>query len=86
VGFGPVFPTVTKPDAGPVSGLDILRRVCREISIPVVAIGGISRANIGSVAANGAACAAVVSAVVYADDMVGAVSDLASEFAKYVGW
>jgi thiamine-phosphate pyrophosphorylase len=84
VGFGPVFPTGTKLDAGPVSGLETLHRVCREISLPVVAIGGISLANIGSVAANGAACAAVVSAVVCADDMSAATADLLKEFEQFV--
>jgi thiamine-phosphate pyrophosphorylase len=86
VGFGPVFTTATKLDAGPVSGLESLRRVCHEVSIPVIAIGGISLGNIGSVAANGAACAAVVSAVVCAEDMSTATSDLAKEFSKFVGW
>ncbi|MHB9036562.1 MAG: thiamine phosphate synthase [Armatimonadota bacterium] len=86
VGFGPVFPTSTKLDAGPVSGLETLRSVCHEVSIPVVAIGGISLDNIGSVAANGAACAAVVSAVVCAEDMSRATSDLALEFQKFIGW
>ncbi|MCE5313917.1 MAG: thiamine phosphate synthase [Armatimonadota bacterium] len=86
VGFGPIFNTTTKPDSGPVSGLDALRKVCHEVSIPVVAIGGISIANIGSVAANGAACAAVVSAVVCAEDMVKATSDLVREFRKFIGW
>ncbi|MCE5324165.1 thiamine phosphate synthase [bacterium] len=86
VGFGPIFSTTTKLDAGPVSDLETLRRVCHEVSIPVVAIGGICLDNIGSVAANGAACAAVVSAVVCADDMVAATSDLAKEFTKFVGW
>ncbi|MEN6356036.1 MAG: thiamine phosphate synthase [Armatimonadota bacterium] len=86
VGFGPIFTTTTKLDAGPVSGLETLRKVCHEVSIPVIAIGGISLENIGSVAANGAACAAVVSAVVCADDMVAATSDLAKEFTKFVGW
>jgi thiamine-phosphate diphosphorylase len=72
VGFGPVFPTSTKLDAGPVSGLDTLAEVVRRVSIPVVAIGGIGLANIRSVAEAGAACAAVVSAVVCAGDMASA--------------
>lgn len=80
IGFGPVFTTNTKLDAGPISGLDILRQVCREISLPIVAIGGIVIANIGSVAAQGAACAAVVSAVVCAENMADATSRLICEF------
>ncbi|MGQ9581522.1 MAG: thiamine phosphate synthase, partial [Armatimonadota bacterium] len=80
VGFGPVFPTTTKLDAGPVSGLDMLRTVCESVRIPVVAIGGISVSNIGAVAKAGASCAAVVSAVVCAEDMVQATRELVREF------
>jgi len=82
IGFGPVFPTTTKLDAGPVSGLDTLKRVCEAARVPVVAIGGISLANIASVAAAGAACAAVISAVVCADDMTLATRELVREFRK----
>lgn len=82
VGFGPVFPTSTKLDAGPVSDLDTLKQVCEGVSIPVVAIGGIGLSNIASVAANGVHSAAVVSAVVCADDMIRATIDLISEFDK----
>jgi thiamine-phosphate pyrophosphorylase len=46
IGYGPVFATTTKLDAGPVSGLDTLRRVVQSTSVPVVAIGGISISNI----------------------------------------
>ncbi|HSS40303.1 MAG TPA: thiamine phosphate synthase, partial [Polyangia bacterium] len=41
IGFGPVFPTRSKVNPDPVVGVDALRAVCREVSIPVVAIGGI---------------------------------------------
>ncbi|MCE5197834.1 MAG: thiamine phosphate synthase [Armatimonadota bacterium] len=86
IGFGPIFPTTTKSDSGPVTGLETLRRICHEVSLPVVAIGGICLDNIGSVAANGAACAAVVSSVVCAEDMVKATADMAEEFHKFIGW
>jgi thiamine-phosphate pyrophosphorylase len=76
VGFGPVFPTVTKLDAGPVSGLETLAEVVRNLSIPVVAIGGIGLSNIGQVAETGAAGAAVVSAVVCAADIPSATRAL----------
>ena len=85
IGYGPVFPTATKLDAGPVSGLDTLRRVCESTDVPVVAIGGISTSNIASVAEAGAACAAVISAVVCADDMTLATRELIREFAEGKG-
>lgn len=80
VGFGPVFATHTKADAGPVSGLETLRQVCASIKLPVVAIGGIGASNIAEVAATGAASAAVVSAVVCANDMTQATIELARRF------
>lgn len=82
IGFGPVFATTTKLDAGPVSGLEMLKQVCQASRLPVVPIGGISLGNIAEVAKAGAACAAVISAVVCADDMVQATRDLVSEFHK----
>lgn len=80
VGFGPVFTTTTKLDAGPVSGLETLKTVCDLVKIPVVAIGGINSSNIGLVASHGAACASVVSAVVCADDMAKTTADLIKLF------
>jgi thiamine-phosphate pyrophosphorylase len=80
VGFGPVFPTGTKLDAGPVSGLETLKVVCAELDVPVVAIGGIDISNIAQVRASGAACAAVVSAVVCAESMARATAELIAAF------
>ena len=60
---GPVFDTATKADSAPVvslSGVRVARRLYRG---PLVAIGGISRARVGSVLAAGADAAAVISAV-----------------------
>ncbi len=80
VGFGPVFATNTKTDAGPVSGIETLLDVCAKVRLPVVAIGGIGASNIEQVAAAGAASAAVVSAVVCADDMAEATKELVRRF------
>ena len=80
VGFGPVFPTYTKQDAGPVSGIENLRLVCEKVNLPVVAIGGIGASNIAAVAAAGAAGAAVISAIVCAEDMTQATKDLLRRF------
>jgi thiamine-phosphate pyrophosphorylase len=63
IGFGPVFPTTSKDDAGPVSGLALLEQVVREIPLPIIAIGGIIGANIKSVMQAGAYGIAVISAV-----------------------
>ena len=43
--FGPVFATPSKNRWGPPQGLDALESVCRAVSLPVMAIGGITAEN-----------------------------------------
>jgi thiamine-phosphate pyrophosphorylase len=60
LGYGPVFPSRTKPLAVAARGIPALEAVCAETPAPVVAISGIDLSNIGEVARAGAACAAVI--------------------------
>jgi thiamine-phosphate pyrophosphorylase len=76
IGFGPVFPTASKVDAGPVSGLDLLRHVVEAIPLPIVAIGGITTANIPLVMKAGAYGIAVISAVCCQKDPTEAARSL----------
>jgi thiamine-phosphate diphosphorylase len=76
LGAGPVFPTSTKPDAGPPLGLEGLSAIVKAVSIPVVGIGGIHAANAASVIEAGAAGIAVISAVMAAEDPGAAVRAL----------
>ncbi len=43
--FGPIFPTPSKQMYGPAQGLERLAEVCRAVSIPVLAIGGVNAEN-----------------------------------------
>lgn len=63
VGFGPVYPTGSKDDAGPVTGLDLLREVVANIPVPIIAIGGVGAENAPEVLEAGARGIAVISAV-----------------------
>ncbi|MCA1631064.1 MAG: thiamine phosphate synthase [Acidobacteria bacterium] len=65
VAFGPVFPTRTKENPDPVVGLELLKRAREALdpSIPLVAIGGVTRANARAALAAGADSVAVVSAL-----------------------
>jgi thiamine-phosphate pyrophosphorylase len=76
LGVGSVFGTATKPDAGPPIGLVGLERVIAAVSIPVVGIGGITAQNAAQVIRAGAAGAAVISAVVAAEDVEAAARRL----------
>jgi thiamine-phosphate pyrophosphorylase len=82
VGVGPVFPTASKEDAGPALGIDGFAAIARSVSIPAVAIGGITLDNVAQVIAAGAAGAAVVSAVVSADDIASAARALKRRIAE----
>jgi thiamine-phosphate pyrophosphorylase len=53
--FGPVFATPSKAAYGSPQGLERLSEVCHGLSIPVLAIGGITVQNAGSCVAAGAA-------------------------------
>ncbi|MEJ2555713.1 MAG: thiamine phosphate synthase [Anaerolineae bacterium] len=68
LGVGDVYGTPSKSDAGSPIGIDGLTEVIRAVSIPVVAIGGITLENAGAVIQAGAAGVAVISAVVSAPD------------------
>jgi thiamine-phosphate pyrophosphorylase len=73
VGAGPVWPTPSKPDADPAIGRDGLAEICRAVSIPVVAIGGIDASNAGDCIRAGAAGVAVIRAVAEARELRAAV-------------
>jgi thiamine-phosphate pyrophosphorylase len=59
--FGTVFPSPSKPPGQRTAGLDGLRDVCARVRVPVVAIGGVTRATAASVSAAGAAGIAAIS-------------------------
>jgi len=66
--FGPVYDTPSKRAWGPPQGLAALRDVARAVSVPVIAIGGITPARVGEVREAGARGVAVISAILSADD------------------
>jgi thiamine-phosphate pyrophosphorylase len=58
--FGPIFATPSKAGFGPPQGLPKLAEICRAVSIPVIAIGGITLENAAACAAAGAAGIAAI--------------------------
>lgn len=75
LGVGAVFPTGSKADAVEVSH-NTLREICSAVSIPVVAIGGITRDNISQLAGSGICGIAVISAIFAQADIRAASADL----------
>lgn len=63
IGAGPIWATPSKRDAAPPMGLEGLREICRRVSVPVVAIGGIDATNAADCLRAGAAGVAVIRAV-----------------------
>lgn len=62
IGAGPVWSTPSKEDADPPIGLDGLAEICRAVSVPVVAIGGVDATNAADCIHAGAAGVAVIRA------------------------
>lgn len=70
LGVGAMFPTGSKDDAEVLS-FDVLKGICEAVSIPVVAIGGITYDNISSLQDTGICGVAVISAI-YAQENIEA--------------
>ena len=75
VGAGPVWETPTKPDAGPAIGLEGLAEICRAVSVPVIAIGGLDAGNARECIDAGAFGVAVVRAATSAKAVSEALGD-----------
>ena len=75
LGVGAVFPTGSKDDADDVSH-ETLKAICDAVSIPVIAIGGISRNNIMELAGSGICGIAVISAIFAQPDIEAATKEL----------
>lgn len=80
LGVGAVFPTGSKADAAEVSR-ETLRAICDAVTIPVVAIGGISAGNVHQLRGTGICGVAVISAIFAAPD-IGQAASLLKEKAE----
>lgn len=80
IGFGPVFPTGTKDTGYIPRGVAGLREIRQAMSLPILAIGGITLENVATVIEAGATAPAVISGIVAASDIAAA----AAAFRKHV--
>ena len=74
--FGPVFATPSKAAFGAPQGLERLAAVCREVAIPVLAIGGITLENASVGLAAGASGIAAIRLFQDAQDIFSLVQSL----------
>lgn len=75
LGVGAVFPTSSKDDANEVT-YETLKAICSAVSIPVVAIGGITQENVHQLAGSGICGAAVISAIYAKPNIKKAAAEL----------
>lgn len=75
LGVGAVFPTSSKDDAESVS-YEILKEICDVVSIPVVAIGGITKDNLHQLSGSGISGISVISAIYAQPDIKEAAREL----------
>lgn len=75
LGVGAVFPSGSKEDAVEVS-FETLKAICEAVSIPVIAIGGITQENTADLAGSGICGIAVISAIFAKENIRKAAADL----------
>lgn len=75
LGVGAVFATGSKDDADDVSH-ETLKAICEAVSIPVIAIGGITKDNVSELAGSGICGVAVISAIFGQNDIKKATEEL----------
>jgi thiamine-phosphate diphosphorylase len=75
IGFGPLFGTNTKATGYTARGLDQLRNIRKLVSIPIVAIGGVTTERAPSALAAGANAVAMISELVLASDVTAKVRE-----------
>jgi thiamine-phosphate pyrophosphorylase len=83
LGVGAVFPTGSKDDAVDVP-FETLKAICEAVTIPVVAIGGITLENTPELAGTGICGIAVISAIYAQKDIREAASALKKVTAETV--
>ena len=74
--LGPIYETPSKQMFGPPLGIHILEKACQLIRIPIIGIGGVTAARAREMRCAGAFGAAVITAILGADDIESATREL----------
>jgi thiamine-phosphate pyrophosphorylase len=84
VAFGAIYPSMTKPAATSASP-SLLQQACMELSIPIVAIGGITPENAAPVIQAGADMVAMIQGLFAQEDIQHTAHHITQLFEKYRG-
>ena len=83
IGFGPVFSTRSKSNPASVKGISGLTEVCCRLTIPVLAIAGITPERVRPVLEAGAHGVAIMTAVTVSEDPRAVTASIREEIEKY---
>ena len=83
LGVGADFPTNSKDDATDVS-YETLKAICQAVSIPVIAIGGITKDNVEELSGSGICGIAVISAIYGQKNIKDATANLKMAVQKII--
>ena len=85
IGVGPVHSTISKNDAGGAIGYKGIKKMRKLVpNIPIVAIGGITKEDIRSIAAIGVEGVYIISAISYSEHIKQTVEQMINEYKIYV--
>jgi thiamine-phosphate pyrophosphorylase len=80
IAYGPIFATPTKPDHEAVVGIEGVRQIRQQVSVPLFVIGGIAAGHVSEILNAGADGIAVCSAILQAPDVGRAIDAFMSRF------
>ena len=81
IGFGPLFPTATKPLAKEI-GLSEIRTLHEEVQLPIFVIGGVKLRNLGEIIHAGARRVCMVSDLLLATDVAKQTAEVKKRVAS----
>jgi thiamine-phosphate pyrophosphorylase len=81
IGFGPLFPTATKPSAKEI-GLSEIQTLHEQVQLPIFVIGGVKLRNLGEIIHAGARRVCMVSDLLLATDVEKQTAEVRSALEK----
>ena len=75
IGLAPIFKTDTKKDAQKPCGIEMIKKIKKDVNLPIVAVGGIDKKNVKEVIEAGADSVVSIKAVLISDDIYSEISD-----------